>query len=178
MRLLPAARPALLAVVTAAAVAVTALPAHAASRTITDEAGDATGGDVLDITGATLVNGDSRVRITTQLAELGRGDLIVFLQPRGRRGVARVVSEYRPARDTVRTSVLGPRSERPVRCNGVTSTWADGQVDITVPSRCLFGGDYGALRTAILTEKPGGSDVDNAPGSDEDFGYSRYVARG
>jgi hypothetical protein len=49
---------------------------------------------------------------------------------------------------------------------------------MVLPSRCLRGGDYGAIRFAVLTER-GSGDTDVAPESaNGDIGVSGWIPRG
>jgi hypothetical protein len=154
-------------------------PANAQQVSVDDEAGDASGPG-LDIARVTVDNQDRAVVVKIRFASTGRGDLIVSLDPRGGRGV-RLVSEYRPVSHT-RNIVVGRAftdhggSGRPVPCPGFGVTWSAERptARLRMPSTCLGGGDYGAIRFAVLTESAGGSDTDAAP----ENGASDWVSRG
>ena len=62
------------------------------------------------------------------------------------------------------------------RCSGFRVRWLDDRpvVRMSMPSRCLDSGDYGAIRFAVLTER--GSDTDYAPGGPADA--SAWIPRG
>jgi hypothetical protein len=168
----------LLAVVVPALLAIGG-PAFADKLTFTDATGDGTRGARLDVTEVTLRSRDHVLAIDVSFAKVSRGDLIVFLHARGTTGKYRVVSEYRPSENPPqRTFVLSPRG--PVACQGLRSTWnrETNKARVKVPSRCLYEGDYGAVRTKVLTEI--GPDADLAPNnaSGEGFPWSEYAARG
>ena len=57
---------------------------------------------------------------------------------------------------------------------------AKAAVRFRMPARCLNGGNYGAIKTWVLTEgAQGGSDTDYAPvDSDGQLTYSRWFSRG
>jgi hypothetical protein len=114
-----------------------------------------------------------------------RGDLIISIDPRGGRGL-RLVSEYRPTAHTRNVVVAGAFTDRHLAdqprflaCKGFRVRWsADVPVaTLRMPSRCLDGADYGAIRFAALTER--GADSDYAPDdSTGEIGSSRLVPRG
>jgi hypothetical protein len=153
-----------------------AAPAQAASLRFTDPAGDGAAGPRLDITDGVLRNQDHRIVVETSYARVSRGDLIVFLQSRGTRGI-RVVSEHHPAGqdDNFLLDRTGERRD----CAGLRVTW-DAQADtslVSLPSRCFHSGNYGAVRTKVLTEI--GADADLAPnGPRGGFPWTDWAARG
>ncbi len=161
------------AALTAALVAIPS-PAQAQRLTITDSERDA--GSGLNIVGAVVKNGDRAVTITTSFKRVVRGDLIVGLKARGG-GRAVAVSQHRP--QGVDKTFLYPKERT---CRGLSAEWdADaGTATIRVPSRCLRGGDYGAVKVFILTEKAaGGSDVDYAPETpDGNYTWTSWIPRG
>ncbi len=157
---------------------LSAAPAGAATQIVTDPSDDAAGRG-LDVTRVAVHNQDRRVVVRVRFVEAVRGDLIVSVDPRGARGV-RLVSEHRPGGTT--TSYVLPwaftdaAARRTVPCRGFRVRW-DLEAEtarLVMPSRCLRGGDYGAIRFAVLTERRGG-DVDFAPESPED---STWIPRG
>ena len=162
------------------ALVATAGPAFADKLTFADAVGDGTRGERLDVTEVTIRSRDHVLAVDVKFTRIARGDLVVYLRARGMKGKYRLVSEYRPSRNpTQRTFVLGPRG--PEACQGVRSRWDEDKdtARIKVPSRCLFDeGDYGAVRTKVLTEI--GPDTDLAPNNPngQGFPYSAYVARG
>jgi hypothetical protein len=168
----------------AAVTALTAVaaPAVAQSETVTDPAGDASGRG-LDLTDVTVRNQDRRIVVTADFVEAVRGDLIVSIDPRRARGV-RLVSEHRPdgrTRNTVHPFAFSdPAARRAVRCRGFRVRWdlEAERARIVLPSRCLRGGDYGAVRFGALTERRSG-DVDLAPETaNGDIGATRWIPRG
>jgi hypothetical protein len=171
-----------------AAVVLTAAPASAAHLTLADPTGDRTGRG-LDLTGGTLRNLHHRVVVDVDVARSVRGDLIVSVDPRHGPGV-RLVSEYRPAGHT-RNLVLehaftdpepdpasdaaSGRSSGRVRCHGFRVRWSADRptVRLIMPATCLDGGDYDAVRFAVLTERR--ADTDYLP---DGAAASSWVARG
>jgi hypothetical protein len=150
-------------------------PAQAASVSFNDPTGDGEAGAVLDITGGVLRNRDHRIVVETSYARVGRGALIVFLQARGVEGTIRVVSRHHPAGED--ESFLLDRASNRLPCPRLTVTW-DAEADtsrVKLPSRCFRNGDYGAVRTFLLTEVDGGSDADIAPNQRT---RAEWVARG
>lgn len=162
------------------AVVLAAAPASAAHLTITDPRGDRMGHG-LDITGATLRNLGHRIVVDVEFVRSVRGDLIVSVDPRHARGV-RMVSEYDPVGHTRNVVLDGAFSnhdvgEEPARipCHGFRVRWSPDEptARLIMPARCLDGGDYTAVRYAVLTERR--SDTDYAPG---ESGESPWVQRG
>ena len=156
-----------------------AAPAVAQRDAVTDPAGDAST-HALDVVHVAVDNRDDEVVATIRFTAAVRGDLVVSLDPRGGRGV-RVVSRYRPVAHTSNV-VLGRAftdrhgSGGPVECQGLRVRWSTETpvVRLRLPSTCLAGGDYGAIRYAVLTEDPRGGDDDATP----DDGAAGWVARG
>jgi hypothetical protein len=154
---------------------VPAAPAQAASVSFTDPTGDGAAGSRLDITDGALRNRDHRILVETSYAQVGRGDLIVFLQARGLQGTLRIVSRHRPA--GVDENFVLSRAGKRKDCAGIRVRW-DASLDtsrVSIPSSCFNAGNYGALRTFLLTEVDGGSDADMAP---DRRGQAEWVARG
>lgn len=154
-----------------------AAPAHAAAQVVTDPAGDAGGVNRLDVTRVKVRNRDHAVIARVTFAKEVSGDLIVSVDPRRAKGL-RLVAERR--RDgAVTTHVLpGAFSDRggPGRqtCTTVEVRWVDDVARLVMPSTCLHGGDYGAIRFAVLTEN--GGDSDFAP--ETDAAVSGWIRRG
>ncbi|MGY2703584.1 hypothetical protein [Nocardioides sp. HB32] len=167
-------------VIALAAVVLTGGPASAAHLSMSDPAGDRSGHG-LDLTGATLRNLGERIVVDVEFVRSVRGDLIVSVDPRHARGV-RLVSEYDPVGHT-RNRVLagsfgdhdtGEEPER-VPCRGFRVRWSADEptVRLIMPASCLTGGDYTAVRFAVLTERDG--DTDYLP---DETGQSPWVPRG
>ena len=158
-------------------------PASALRSAVVDPAGDASGPG-LDITRAVVRNGERAVVARVTFSEAVRGDLIVSIDPRRARGV-RLVSEHRPAGVTRSYALRGAFTDQGgfagrVDCPGFRVEWdTDTEVArMRLPSRCLRGGDYGAIRFSVLTER-GGGDTDFAPeGGGGDIGSSDWISRG
>jgi len=173
-----------LAVVPAALALVAALtaPAQAANGIVEDPVGDAadTG---LDIRRATLDNRDDQIVARVRFDALRRGDLIVSVDPRGDQGL-RMVSQYRPQGETKNFllpfafSNPGGGGAPEVDCPGFRVRWSTAaeRATLRLPSSCLQDGDYGAVRFAVLTERPRGGDVDSAPENGQ--GGVGFIARG
>jgi hypothetical protein len=161
------------------AVAAGPAPALAESATIADPAGDAAGHG-LDVTGARLRNLDHRIVVDVTFVRDVRGDLIVSIDRRHGQGL-RLVSEHDPAGHTDDLVIRHAFSDasvgdnRPVRCRGFRVSWSDARAAarLVLPQRCLHGGDYGAVRFAVLTERR--SDTDYAP---EGRSASGWISRG
>jgi len=156
--------------------------AQAQSLTLDDPVGDAYNGQ-LDITGVTVANKDRRVVARVTLAEMDRGYVIVSVDRRRGQGVRLVA--HRAGDGDVRGSLYaGAFTDRgagldTVRCDGLDVTWDDdaSRVTLRMPSRCWNGGNYGAVRYAVLTER--GPDSDWAPADEEgEIGSSAWVPRG
>jgi hypothetical protein len=167
--------------IAAAAASLLASPALAAQVTVQDPAGDAANRG-LDITRVSVRNLDHAVVVKVRFVESVRGDLIVSIDPRRATGL-RLVSEHRPGGETRNAVVAGaftdrkmPEETKTSACRGFRVTWrADAPVvRVRMPSRCLHGGDYGAIRFAALTERGGDSDYTPETRS----GASRWIPRG
>lgn len=148
--------------------------AHAAEYTVYDPAGDAANKG-LDFTEVRLNNLDRKIVVTTKFVKDRRGKLIVSVEPRGGTGV-RLVSVYRPGGTTTNKILPGafsdPASERSsnaVACPGFKVVWkaSSDLARIQLPSRCLAGADYGAVRFGYLSER--GADTDFGPQSEKGF---------
>lgn len=159
-----------------------AAPVTAASLAFDDPRGDAYGG--LDVTHVKVGNNDHGVVVLVQVEEVRTGSVVVSLDRR--KGLGRTVVTQRRADGKVSAFVLrGSFADRftgeRVRCSRLAATW-DAQADtvrLRMPSVCLDRGDYGALRSVVLAEDPGGSDSDLAPaGPEDDFVWTGWVPRG
>ncbi len=153
-------------VATVGIVAVSVGPVAAQDARVTDRRGDADGRG-LDIVAASVDNGADRIVARVRFVEAVRGDLIVSVEPKRGAGV-RLVSEHRPAGETrsyvVPGAFTGRQAASAPRCDRLRVRWfaARATARMTMPSRCLAGGDYGAVRFAVLTERR--RDTDYAPG--------------
>jgi hypothetical protein len=95
-----------------------------------------------------------------------------------------MVSEYRSVGHTQNAVLPGAFTDRaapadPPKCRAFRVSWSadEPRVTMRIPSRCLNGGDYGAIRFAVLTERR--SDTDWAPERPHgDVGPSPWVPRG
>jgi hypothetical protein len=176
-------RTALVATMVSAACLV-ASPASAQQVTVHDASGDAANHG-LDITSVRVRNLDHKIVTTVSFARSVRGDLIVSIDPRRATGI-RLVSEYRPVGHTNNLVVAGAFTDkhqggktRVVKCKGFHVTWSPDTPTATLrlPAHCLHGGDYGAIRFGVLTER--GSDSDYAPQTPSgDLGSSAWIPRG
>lgn len=141
--------------------------AQAAEETLTDLANDHSRPG-LDIVGAVVTNDDRAVTVTMNFRADRNGYAVVGLKARDR-GLLRVAVRHEV--DGADRDFLLDADGR-VRCAGLTSTWAATTATLTVPSTCLWRGNYGAVRALwLLTEALGHADVDVA-------GPTRWIARG
>lgn len=148
--------------------------ANAAEYTVYDSAGDAANKG-LDFTEVKLNNLDTKIVVTTKFVKDRRGKLTVSIDPRGGTGL-RLVSTYRPGGATKNRILPGafsdPAAEQgkePVACRGFKVVWKAraNLARLQLPSRCLVGGDYGAVRFGYMSEL--GTDTDFGPQSEEGF---------
>ena len=157
-------------------------PTHARPLAVDDPAGDRSGRG-LDITRAVLKNRDHRLLGRVRFTREVRGDVVVSVDPRGASGL-RLVNEHRPAAEDRNWVAAGAFSDitggvedgsggsgasaapGEVPCKGFRVRWSSRRpvVVLSLPSRCLHDGDYGAVRFAVLTERASG-DSDYAPGN-------------
>lgn len=154
-----------------------ATPAHAQRLAVDDAAGD-TMGPGLDIRKVTFSNRDRAVVVNMEFASDRRGEVIIFV--RARRGShVRMVSQH-PAQGPDKTIFLS--GHQVGHCGGLSTDWIRRQatLELRMPSRCLDGGEYGAIRDwALIEGYRGGSDVDYAP--EDRHGDSRvtdWIPRG
>ena len=143
--------------------------ASAAELTVTDPARDnAVAG--LDLISAVLQNNDYTVAGTVSFRADRDGTLIVGLKARDR-GLVRVVSRHKAGGGS--RSFLLDADGRLV-CDGLAVSWHNrsASASFSVPSTCLWEGNYGAVRPWFLTEGlDSGADVDFAT-------TSTFVPRG
>jgi hypothetical protein len=133
--------------------------ANAAELDLTDPARD-NDGPGLDIVDADLANNDSRMNITLDYRVNRSGVTIVGLKAR-ERSTIRVIDKHR-ADGSGQTFLLNAKNKA-ISCSGLRSDWDAEDVELTlsVPSTCLWSGNYGAVRPWFLTEPIGsGSDID------------------
>lgn len=164
------------------AMLVTAAPAQAQDLVVADPAGDQEAG--LDVTRARLANNDYAVRVRVRFSDAVRGTLVVSIDRRKGSGL-RLVSRYRSQGQTrsfvLRHAFTDRRAgNRRVACRGLRVAWdaEAAAVTLRLPSRCFHGGDYGAVRFAVLTER-GGGDSDVAPETESgDIAQSAWIPRG
>jgi hypothetical protein len=143
---------------------------------VSDPAGDGLKGRRLDITAVKMSNRDHAIVVKISVVRVAHGDLGVRMKARGDRGeTALVASQHRSSGDTNQLFTAAGEQQ----CNGLRVTWdqtAD-RVLVRVPSRCIDGGDYGAVRAKAIFEI--GSDADFAPkGPKGGWRWTDYVARG
>ena len=154
-------------------------PADARHATVVDEPGD-TLDPGLDITRVSFRNRDHAVVVDFAFRRDRRGEIIVAMDSRGG-PLMRMISQH-PVSGPDKTFLID-RSGEEVPCRGLSSDWsrADATVRLRMPSRCLDGGDYGALRFWALIEgyRSSSSDVDYAPETpDGDLTFTDWVPRG
>lgn len=160
------------------AVVVGAPPAaRAATIRIGDPDRDGQQGAALDITSVRLSNNDHAVVTEIAFRRVTAGDLALYYRPVGSGGedVVQVVSRHRGRGDRNYVATLDGRQP----CGGLRVTWDDARdtARVRLPATCLRGGDYGALRTRIITEI--GADADLAPSTPRGaWPWSRAVGRG
>jgi hypothetical protein len=133
--------------------------AHAAELELTDPTRD-NDGPGLDIVGASLTNNDYRMNITLDYRVNRSGMTIVGLKARDRASI-RLIDKHQ-ADGGGRTFLLSASNDA-INCGGLRADWdaEDAELNVSVPSRCLWSGNYGAVRPWFLTEPIGtGKDVD------------------
>jgi hypothetical protein len=158
------------------ATTVTLLPGRveAQEAAVSDPAGD-TLARGLDVTRVKVANNDYSIVTTVRFVETRRGELIVFVDPRGAHPGVTMVSRYRPhgtTRNFVLSNTADDNTPR-VRCPGFRVAWrpAKDLARMRLPSRCLRRGNYGAIRFAFLTERDA-ADIDFSPE------FSPFIPRG
>jgi hypothetical protein len=163
-----------------AAVAVAPAPANAAAVALTDDSGD-TLEPGLDFTAIRERNTDRAVVARITFARDRRSEIIIAVRPRHHAAeTVRIVAVHRREGED-RIFLIDNDSEK-VTCGGLRSTWDrdTATMKMRLPSRCVNGGDYGAIRSWFLTEGfGGGGDVDYAPeNGDGGLGWTPWIARG
>jgi hypothetical protein len=132
--------------------------ASAAELTVTDPARDnAVAG--LDLISSVLQNNDYTVAGTVSFRADRDGTLIVGLKARDR-GLVRVVSRHQAGGGS-RSFLLD--ADGRIVCDGLAVSWHNRSAvaSFSVPSTCLWEGNYGAVRPWFLTEGlDSGVDVD------------------
>ncbi|HEX5018768.1 MAG TPA: hypothetical protein VFX15_14415 [Actinomycetes bacterium] len=139
-------------------VLVGATPASAEVMALTDPSGDKSRPG-LDIVAVDLNNNDYRLMTTVDYASHRSGKTIVGVRAR-KVGLIRIVNLH-DSDGTDRSFVLDSTGR--VRCNGIRAGWdaEDAELTVSVPSRCLWSGNYGSVTPWVLTEPlDSGSDVD------------------
>ncbi|KQW52966.1 hypothetical protein ASC77_01275 [Nocardioides sp. Root1257] len=160
-------------------------PASAQTLSVSDPQGDV-GIKTLDILSVSVQNLDRQVVAAIEVEDATRdGNLTVSIDPRGGTGV-RVISKFRATGGTknylLRKAFTDPgSSKQKIRCRvRLGDAWsAAGHPVITLrfPSRCLAGGNYGALRFAAISSLAHERDV--APVDKRgQLSVSDWVARG
>lgn len=143
---------------------------------VSDPAGDGLKGQRLDITTVKLANRDHSIVVTIAVVHVAYGDLGVRMKARGDSGeTALITSLHRSGGDTNRLVTAAGEKQ----CKALHVSWneATDRVRVRVPSRCVDGGDYGAVRVKTIFEI--GSDADFAPkGPKGSWRWTDYVARG
>jgi len=157
-------------------VLISASGAMAEQLTVTDDANDNMGRG-LDIIQASVSNRDQSVVATVFFRKDRLGDVVVALRTR-HHGTVGLAVKHRSGPDKV--SFLTRHDN--VKCPHLQVDWMPKQaaVEFRMPARCLNGGNYGAVKTWVLTEGAhGGSDTDYAPvNTHGKLTYSRWVSRG
>jgi hypothetical protein len=166
------------AILSAALLAVSAPAAQARSILVGDPAGDAAGPRPgLDITSVAFHNRDRAVVVDLSFVRDVRGVVIVALRTRQHRMAAVVASLHRrTGPDT--TFLVGHKTS----CRGLTSAWnrAAATLSLRVPAGCVLSGNYGAVKAFALIERlHDGADVDYAPQKPNgNIAYTDWIPRG
>lgn len=147
-----------------------ALPATAAELTITDPVRD-NAEPGLDMVSGILANDDYVLSGTVGFRKDASGTLVVGLKAH-ERGMIRIISHHRAGGSG--TARLIDRDGGRIACEGLAVSWntAGASAAFSVPSSCLWKGNYGAVRPWYLIEGlRSGHDVDLAS-------TRTFVARG
>jgi hypothetical protein len=134
--------------------------ANADAVTITDPSGDNTRRG-LDIVGAQIDNADYTLSVDLNVRADRSGTTVVGVRAHDR-ATLRIVNLH-DLEGPDRTLLLNKNGR--IACAGLTATWSDKspELSLSVPSTCLWQGNYGAVRSWLLTEGlKSGSDVDYA----------------
>ena len=132
--------------------------AQAAEHSLTDAARD-TQRVGLDIVKAELSNADYEVAVDVDYRVHRSGTTVVGLRARDR-GLIRVVNQH-DLGGPDRTLLLSKTGR--ISCDGLEAQWnaAEARVQLSIPSGCLWQGNYGAVRPWVLSETlDSGADVD------------------
>ncbi len=127
-------------------------------------------------------NRNNAVHIALVFAHNRRGDIIVAVKAKGG-SLIRVVGRHHPHRDPYRAFIIDNDGAK-LPCRNLNAGSSGNEFEarfwVRIPSRCLDGGDYGAVRHWVLTEKfRGGADVDYAPEKPYgDVRFTRVIPRG
>lgn len=157
-------------------VLATAGGAMAAQLNVNDAAND-NARKGLDIVEASIGNRDRAVVATVSFRKERLGSVIVAVKSRNHGAVVLVV-KHQANQDRV---FFFTRNDEG-KCPRLRVDWMAKQaaVQFRMPARCLNGGNYGAIKTWVLTEGAGGgSDVDYAPVNGKGrLTYTPWISRG
>ena len=126
----------------------------------------------LDITDAVFHNSNNALHIDLVFAHDRPGDIIAAVKLKG----GSLLDPYR-------AFLVGTDGAR-VPCRNVNAGSSGNEFEarfwVRIPSRCLDGGDYGAVRHWVRTEKfRSGADVDHAPEKpNRAITFTRVIPRG
>ncbi|GAA5143724.1 hypothetical protein GCM10023340_09820 [Nocardioides marinquilinus] len=154
--------------------------AQAETAWIDDPNADGMVGSSLDIGGVLVANNDDALNLRVRVREVTHGDLAVWVEPKWSSkptGAPFYIFASRHRESGTYSERYYPRDEQP--CRGLRFSWQRHKrtVSIRIPSSCIFGGNYDALRVRLITEVDG-DDADVAPGTPSgDWPYSRLVRR-
>jgi hypothetical protein len=160
-----------------------ALPSPASARhlSVLDDRGDTvTRG--LDITDAAFSNRNNALHIDLVFAHDRPGDIIAAVKVKGG-SLIRVVGRHHPDHDPYRAFLVDTDGAR-VPCRNLNAGSSGNEFEarfwVRIPSRCLDGGDYGAVRHWVRTERfRSGADVDHAPEKPSGaITFTRVIPRG
>ena len=148
---------------------ISATPASAEVLALTDPSGDKSRPG-LDIVAVDLNNNDYRLTTTVDYTSHRSGKTIVGVRAR-KAALIRIVNVH-DADGTDHSFLLDSTGR--LRCAGIRTQWdvEDAELTLSVPSSCLWSGNYGSVTPWVLTEPlNSGSDVDTLT-------TSAWVARG
>jgi hypothetical protein len=131
----------------------------------------------LDIVKASVSNRDRAVVVTVFFRKDRLGDVVVAVKTRNHGAVGLAV-KHRSGPD----KLFFLTRHDGVKCPRLRFDWLpkEAAVQFRMPSRCLNDGNYGAIKTWVLTEGAhGGGDTDYAPVRNAgQLKYSRWISRG
>src|SRR5436853_5407433 len=157
-------------------VVMTASGAFGAQLVVNDDAKDNMGRG-LDIIEASISNRDRAVVATVFFRKERHGDVVVALRTR-HHGTVGLALVHRSGADRL---LFLSRHDK-AKCSHLRYDWMPKQVAVQfrMPARCLNGGNYGAVKTWVLTEGAhGGSDTDYAPVTNGgNIKFSGWISRG